>query len=120
HGAKLDSLLVLRALNNAIDVNPGRVNLVWIELAYLDQLLDFSDADIPAGRDHRIEVSRGHSINEIARLIAFPCLHDGELGPNAGLQHVFLVAKLFRFFGFREFRSEACSRVKAGNARAAS
>ena len=35
HRPELDSLLVLLSLNNSVDENSGRVNLIRIELAHL-------------------------------------------------------------------------------------
>ena len=45
HGAELDPLFVVFALDDAIDVDARRVDLVGIELADLDELLDFRDAN---------------------------------------------------------------------------
>ncbi len=56
HGAELDPFFVFRALDDAIDENARRVDLVGIELADLDELLDLGDADFAAGGDHRVEV----------------------------------------------------------------
>ena len=49
HGALLDRLLVLGALDDALHEDAGRVHLVGVELARLDQLLDLGDGDL-AGR----------------------------------------------------------------------
>src|SRR5262245_43789142 len=54
----LDGLLEARALDDALDVDTGRVDLVGIELARLDQGLDFGHGDAAGGGDHRVEVAR--------------------------------------------------------------
>ena len=56
HSAKLDALLVVCALDNSIDINTRRVDLIGIELADLHQLLDFGDANFTASRDHGIKI----------------------------------------------------------------
>ena len=87
-GAELDALLVLRALDDAVDVDARRVDLVGIELAHLHQLLDLGHRHLAAGGDHRVEVARGLAVDEVARLVALPGLDDGEVGADRLLEHV--------------------------------
>ena len=56
HGAKLDAFLVLAALDDAVDEDARRVDLVRIQLADFDELLDLGDADRATSGDHRVEV----------------------------------------------------------------
>jgi hypothetical protein len=76
HGAELNPFLVVFALNDPIDVDTGRVNLIRIELAHFNQLLDFSDTDVATGGDHRIEIPRGLSVDEVPGFVPLPRLDE--------------------------------------------
>ena len=56
YGAELNPFFVLFSLDDAVDENARRVDLVGIKLANLDELLHLSDADFAAAGDHRIKV----------------------------------------------------------------
>ena len=84
------------SLNDAIDVNARRVNLIGIELADLDELFDFGDANFAAGRDHRIEVPRRFSKNEVAGFVALPRFDERDLGRDSRFEHVILAVEFFR------------------------
>jgi hypothetical protein len=81
HGAELDALLVIRALDDAVDIDARRVDVIRRELPHLDELLDLGDADLAAGGDHRVEVPRGLAEDEVAGLVALPRLHDARHPP---------------------------------------
>ena len=119
HGAKLDPFLVARSLNGAVNKDTRRVDLVGIQLADLDELLDFGHADLAAAGDHRVEVSRGFSKNEIAGFVTLPCFHERDLGLDAGFEHVFFVGKNFRLLAFGQFGAEAGASVKPRDSSAA-
>ena len=57
HRAEFDPLFVLCPLSNAIHENSGRMDLIRVKLTNFDKLLDLSDADLSAGRNHRVEIS---------------------------------------------------------------
>ena len=94
--------------------------MIGIQLADLDQLFDFGDANFSAGRDHRIKIPRRLAINEIAGLVAFPRFHDRKLRGDAGLEHVIAVVEFFRFLALGQLRCKSGPRVKSGNSGAAS
>ena len=119
HGAELDALFVARALDDAVDEDARRVDLVGIQLADLDELLDFGHADLAASGDHRVEVPRGFSKNEVAGFVALPRLHERDLGRDARFEHVFLAVENFRLLALGQFGAEAGARVKPRDARAA-
>ena len=119
HGAELDPLFVAFSLDDAVDEDARRVDLVGIELADLDELLDFGDADFAAARDHRVEVPRGFSKDEVAGFVALPRFHERNLGLDAGFEHVFLAVENFRLLALGQFGAEAGARVKPRDARAA-
>ena len=95
------------------------MDLVGIELADLDELLDLGHADLAAGGDHRVEVPGGFSKNEVAGFVALPRLHERDLGLDAGFEHVFLAVENFRLLALGQFGAEAGAGVKARDARAA-
>src|SRR5947209_10502499 len=64
----LDSFDALRD-DDAVDEDARRVDAVRIELARFDELLDLGDADLSRRRRHRIEVSRGLPVDEIAEAV---------------------------------------------------
>src|ERR1700688_1811865 len=70
HGEPLDPLLVTRSLEDPLDEDARRVNLVGIELAHLDELLDLGDRDLPRHRRERVEVPRGIAVDEVAERVA--------------------------------------------------
>ena len=106
-------------MDDSTNENAGRVNLVGIEFADFNEFFHFSHANFSAGRDHRIKISRGLSVNQIAGLVAFPCLHDRQLRGDPRLENVFAIAKVFRFLAFGKLRCETGARVKSRNSRAA-
>src|SRR5215831_7732799 len=58
-GPLLDRLLEGRAGDDALHVDARRVDLVGLEVARLDELLDLGDGDLRGGRHHGVEVARG-------------------------------------------------------------
>jgi hypothetical protein len=63
----LDPLLVAAAFEDALDEDPRRVDLVGVELADLDQLLDLGDRDPAGHRGERVEVAGGLAVDEVAQ-----------------------------------------------------
>src|ERR1035441_1076413 len=66
HGALLNPLAIAVALNDPLHENPGRVDMVGIERAALHKLLDPRPCDTARRRHHRIEVTGGLAIDQIA------------------------------------------------------
>ena len=62
-------------VHEPMNVDPRRVNLVWIEFPRLDNDLRFGNGEFAARGCVRIEVSRGASVDEIPVEIGLPCLH---------------------------------------------
>jgi hypothetical protein len=95
------------------------VDLVGIELADFDELLDFGNAHLAAAGDHRVEVPRRLSKDKVAGLVAFPSLHERDLGRDAGLQNVFFAVENFRLLALGQLGAEAGASVEPRDARAA-
>src|SRR5260370_28804469 len=119
HRTKLDAFLVARALDDAIDEDARRVDLVGIKLADLDELLYLGNADFAATGDHLVEVPRGFSLNEVAGFVALPCLHERNLRRDAGFENVFLIVAILRFLALGQFGAEAGAGVEPGDPSAA-
>ena len=64
------------------------VDLVGVELAGLDQLLDLGNRDPPGSGAQRVEVARGLAIDEIAVPVALPGVDEREVGDDATLEDV--------------------------------
>src|ERR1019366_4283048 len=88
HGAPLDPLLVAGPLEDPLNEDARRVNVVGIELTHLDELLDLGDRDLPRHRRERVEVARGIAIDEIADRVAPPRLDEREVSPERPLEQV--------------------------------
>src|SRR6266851_41512 len=91
--ALLDALLEIRAVHDALDEDPGRVNLVGVDLAGLDQVLDLGDGDARRRRHDRIEITRRLAIDEVALGVALPGVDDGEIAEEAALHDVALAVE---------------------------
>ena len=66
-------------VHDALHENAGREDVVGIDLAGLNEMLDLGDRDLAGRRHHRIEVARGLAVDEIALGVALPGVHDGEM-----------------------------------------
>src|SRR5580698_8536991 len=119
HRPPFDPLFVVGSLEDALHVDAWRVNLVRIELARLDQKLDFGNRDPAGGRHHGIEVPRRLAINEIAPAIALPRFNEREVGGHTALKNIRPAAELACLLALGYNCSEPGRRVEAGNARAA-
>ena len=114
-GAELDALLVVHALDDAVNVNAGGVNVIGFELAHFDQLFHFGDANLAAGRDHGIEIARGLAIDEVAGLVALPGFDDGDIRRDAFFEHVFDALEDLGLLAFGELGAGGGTGVEAGN-----
>src|SRR6266568_8163018 len=110
----------MRTLENGVHENAGRMNLVGIELAGLDEFFDFGDDVVGGGSHHGIEVAGSLAVNEIAPAIAFPRFDEGEIAAEAALHDVHAAVEFAGFFSFRDHRAVTGGRVKRGNASAPS
>src|SRR5258708_31617362 len=119
NGALLDLLVVGRAAEDAIDENARRVDVVGVELADLDQLLDLSDAYLRSRRHHRVEVPRRLAIDEVAGLVALPRLDEGQVADQAAFHDIFLTVEDLGLLAFGDQRADAGLGVEGRDARAA-
>src|SRR6266849_7066045 len=96
HRAALDALFVFGALENGVNENAGRMNLIGVELAKFDKLFDFGDDVVGGGSHHRIEVARGLAVDEIAPAVAFPGFDEREIAADASLHDVHAAVEFTR------------------------
>src|SRR5580698_8857927 len=121
--ALLDRLLVARALEHALDVDRRQVDMVGVELADLDELLDLDDRDLAGLRAQRVEVARRLAEHEVAPAVALPRLYDRELAADRALEHAVAAVELARLFAVGDLRAVAGrreERLDPGAARAQS
>src|SRR5262249_14650628 len=119
HRSLLDRLFVLRALEDALHVDAGRVDLIGVELSDVDELLDLGDGDAPGGGAHRVEVARRLSIDEVAPAVALPRLDDGEVAGDRLLEHARAAVPHARLLALGALGAVAGRRVERGDAGAA-
>ena len=81
HGSALDSLFVGVTLQNALHINSRRDDMIGIDFAGLDQLLDFSDGARSGGCHHGIKIARCFAVDKISRRIALRGFDEREVGP---------------------------------------
>src|ERR1043165_7767739 len=86
-GALLDRLLVAGALEDPVHVDRRQVDLIGIDLADLDELLDLDDRHLAGLGAQRVEVARGLPEHEVAPAIALPRLHDRDVAADRVLEH---------------------------------
>src|SRR5260370_8208969 len=85
HGAALDFLIVVEALEDGVDEDAGSVDLVGRELAEFDELFYFSDYIIGSRGHHWIEVARSLARDEIAPAVPLPGFDEGEVATQRPL-----------------------------------
>ena len=112
-------LLAGADLDDALDENAGRMDVVGIELAGRHQMFDFGHGDLCGGRHHRIKIARGLAIDQVAGGVALPGVHDREIGEQPALHDVFLAVELLHFLAFGDQRADAGLGVEGRDAGAA-
>src|SRR5260370_3542043 len=120
HGGALDFFVVVGALEDGVDEDAGRVDLVGRELAEFDELFYFSDYIIGSRGHHGIEVARSLAIDEIAPAVALPRFDDGEVATQSALENVLAAIEFASFLGVGNHGDVAGGCVKGGNAAATS
>src|SRR5256885_16713814 len=88
HRAFFDPLLVMVALENVLNEDARGDDVVGIDRAGLDDLLDLRNGDASGGCHHRIEVASRSPVYQIAEAVAFPGLHEREVGAERLLEHI--------------------------------
>ena len=90
-----------QTIENSIYINARGMDGVGVKFADFNQFFDFCYANFSAGCDHRIKVACRLAINKVAGLVSFPRLDNGDVGLDAFLEHIFLVAEFPDILSFR-------------------
>ena len=104
HGALLDVLHGVGHVDHPLDEDARRDDVVGIDLARLDQVLDLGYRHLGRGRHHRIKIARGLAIDEVAFGVALPGMHDRQVGDDAALHHVLLAVEFALLLAFGDQR----------------
>src|SRR6185312_13028557 len=119
HGALLDPLLERVAMHDALHENAGGVDLVWLDLAGIDELLDLHDGDLGGGRHHRVEVARGLAEDEVALAVRLPGMDDRQVGEEPALHDISRAVEVARLLALGDEGADAGLGEKRRNAGAA-
>src|SRR5688572_7081869 len=68
------------AFYDHVHVDPRDVDALGVEVAYFDDFFDFGDGDFSCSRHHRVEVSGGHSENQVSGFIRLVGFHQRDVG----------------------------------------
>src|SRR5580704_14901404 len=94
HGALLDTLFVAVVMHDTLHEDARRVDLVGVDLAHFDQILDLDHGGLRRGRHYRIGIARGLAEHEVALSIRFPGVDDRQIGEEAALHDIGLAVKV--------------------------
>src|SRR5690242_15661730 len=119
YGALLDVLDGVRHVDDALDVDAGRDDVVGLEFAGAHKVLDLGHRHLAGGRHHRIEVARGLAVHEVAFVVAHPGVYDRQVGDDAALHNVALAVEVALFFALGDVGAGAGAGEEGGDARAA-
>src|SRR5215813_12851777 len=119
HGALLDVLDGVWNMDDAFDENAGRYDVIGIDLAWLNEMLDFRHRHSCRGRHRGIEIPRRLPIDEVTLAIALEGMDDGEISHKPGLHDVSLAMEYPHFLAARNVGSGASTREEGRDAGAA-
>ena len=91
--------------------------MIRIDLARLHQGLDFGNGDARGRRHHRVEVACGVPVDQVAGTIAFPGVHEREIGGDWLLEDVRSPVDQARFLSVGRDRAVSGRREEATDSR---
>ncbi len=103
----------------ALHENAGRVDVVRIEFARGNKMLDLGDRGLRGGGHHRVEVARGLAIDQVAGGVALPGMHNGKVREQSAFHQIFLAVEFLHFLAFGDQGADAGLGVEGRNAGAA-
>src|SRR6202012_3987348 len=115
-GPLLDRLLAGLRLHDALNEDPRRVDMVGVDLARLDQLLNLGDGDLARHRDQRAEVAGRLVEHQVAVPVTAGRADQREVTDDALLEYVLAPVELPALLGWRAQRHRAIGRVPPGQA----
>ena len=81
-------------MHDAVHIDAGQMDVVRRDLADLDNLLHFHDADLARSGCGRVEVARRQAELQIAALVGAVCLDQRHVGHQRALHHIGLAVEL--------------------------
>jgi len=78
----LENPFIVLTQYNSLDIVGGKVNLIWIEFALLDNLFDFDDGDSTALGHVRVEVTRGLPEDDVTFLVGNVAFDQSKVCSN--------------------------------------
>ena len=106
-------------MDDALHVDAGRDDVVGVDLARLDQMLDLGDREPARRRHHRIEVARRLPVDEVAFRVALPGVDERDVGDEAGLHDIGLAVEVADLLALGDDRADAGAGEEGGDAGAA-
>src|SRR6185437_3346858 len=99
--------------------DPGRMDIVRVEFARLDDDFGFGDGELTAGGGVGVEVARGAAVDEIAVEIGLPRFDECHVGAYAALEDVCDAVEIFVLLALCDDGADAGAGIEAWNAGAA-
>src|SRR2546428_2143317 len=115
----LDSLFIVRPLEDARHEDSRRMDRLGIDPAGLDQALHLGDGDARRRRHDRIEITRRPPVHEVTEPVSHVSLDQRKVGRQGGLQDVVTVAESTRLLALRHHGPITGRRVERRDARSA-
>src|SRR5215467_2692029 len=98
HRPLLDPFLVVDALKYVLHEDSRCHDVIGIDVAGFDELLDFGDRRACRGGHHRVEITRRAPVDQVTQAVALPRFDEREVGPERLLEHVALAVDDPGFF----------------------
>jgi hypothetical protein len=115
----LDDVLVVAHLDDAFDEQAGQVDVVGVDRAAVNQLVDLGHGDVRRHRHDRIEVAGRAVEAQVAVDVADGGAHDRQVGAQRALEDVSLAVDLAHLLPLGNDRPDARGCVEAGDPGAA-
>src|SRR5262245_54135302 len=93
-------LLSVRNVDDALHIDARRVNLIRVDLARFEQMLDLGDCDFPGRGHHRVEIARRLPVHKIAFGVALPSVDKRDVRDKPALHDIMLAIELADVLAF--------------------
>jgi hypothetical protein len=115
-GTFLDALFGRCIQNDAVDIDAGGVDVVWIQFADGDDVFYFGDGGASAGGCHGIEVAGGLAVDQVAAGVGLPGLDQRDVGVDGPFEEIGDSVEFPVFFTFGDRGADAGAGEEAGDA----
>src|SRR5689334_15009107 len=114
-GALFNPFWLAGAEHNALHVNAGHMDAVWIELSRLYNLLHLGNCDARRRGHYGIKVAGGLAENQVAPSVRLPGFDQGEIGFQSALHHIHAAIEFAHLLAFRNHGASASRREECWN-----